>query len=113
MESSLLRHWDFDQRWAVLLEGFRNHWFYLISPLVKLCLTIWLQAKSTNSQNPAASGPPLEQSASTASAASRCGAEFPLFSFAGDGAVGAGRSYRWFVSVAGVVTKMTGQKAPK
>src|SRR5262245_38261492 len=47
------------------------------------------------------------------SAARRCGAEFPLFSFAGDGAVGTARSYRWFGSVAGVVKKMTEQKALK
>src|SRR5262249_28652181 len=46
-------------------------------------------------------------------AAGGCGAEFPLFSFARDGVVGAGRSYRWFGSVAGVVTKMTGQNALK
>src|SRR5262249_24572470 len=46
-------------------------------------------------------------------AARRCGAEFHLFSFAGDGVVGGGRSYRWFGNVAGVVTKMTAQKALK
>jgi len=47
------------------------------------------------------------------STARGCGAEFPLFSFAGDGAVGTARSYRWFGRVAGVVKKMTGQKALK